>query len=259
MTSMTLKTKDGFELSVEYEKVDDTNKIVVFAHGMTVDKDDEGIFVKAARRLNELGISTIRFDFRAHGKSTGQSANDFTISGELNDLGTIMEFVKKEEYEKVGLAGASFGGGISALYTGDHTDEIDALALANPALDYEKCFLNPTTPWAKEHFSHLKDRLDKDGMIRIGSRQFAAGPQIFKEMEEYFPDKTIEQYQGPMLVVHGTLDSKVSYGDAYKIFQRWGRPNWKFITVDGAEHGFHEEQYETRVTHSLVDFFSEKL
>mgnify|MGYP003969291577 FL=1 len=259
MTSLTLNTSDGFVLSVDYEKVEESTQVVIFAHGMTVNMDDEGIFVKAARKLKDLHISTIRFDFRAHGKSTGKSEIDFTISGELIDLDTIMKFVQDEGYKKIGLAGASFGGGISALYAGEHATDIDALVLANPALDYKKCFLNPTTTWAREHFSDLDERLSKDGMIKIGSRQFGAGAKLFEEMKEYFPHRKLSAYNKPLLIVHGTKDSKVAYDDAYEVYQQLDNPLKRFETIDGSEHGFHGEQYENRVTRMIADFFKEQL
>lgn len=259
MSSMTLTTPDGFRLSVVYEKIAESEKVVVFAHGMTVDKDDEGIFVKAAQKLKDQKISTLRFDFRAHGKSSGKPATDFTISGELTDLATVMQFVKNEGYQKIGLAGASFGGGIAALYAGQHPNEVDALVLANPALDYKKCFLNPTTEWAKKHFANLAERLNKDGMIKIGSRQFGAGAKLFEEMKQYFPDKKLATYDKPLLMVHGTKDSKVSYGDAWEVYQQLDNPQKRFETIDGSEHGFHEEPYENMVTHMIVDFFATQL
>ena len=83
---MKIKTKDNFELDVLYNKIEKAKGVIVFAHGMTVNKDDEGIFVRADKELQKLGFSTLRFDFRAHGKSQGESVTDFTISNELKDL-----------------------------------------------------------------------------------------------------------------------------------------------------------------------------
>lgn len=259
MSSIILTTPDGFKLSVEYEKIEKSEKVVVFAHGMTVDKNDEGIFVKAALKLKDLKVSTLRFDFRAHGESSGKPENDFTISGELTDLATIMLFVKNEGFKKIGLAGASFGGGIAALYAGEHVEEIEALVLANPALDYKKCFLNPTTEWARKHFVNLEDRLSKDGMIKIGSRQFGAGARLFEEMQQYFPDRKLAMYDKPLLMVHGTRDSKVAYGDAWEVYQQLDNPRKRFETIDGSEHGFHEEPYENMVTHMIAAFFETQL
>lgn len=152
---MNIKTPDGFVLDAIFNKIPNSDKGVVFAHGMTVDKDDEGIFVRAEPRLNKLGFSTLRFDFRAHGKSSGNSITDFTISGELVDLDTVISFMEKQGIKWIGLAGASFGGGITALFGSNNPQRIQALFLANPAVDFEKGFLKPTTRWAMEHFVNL--------------------------------------------------------------------------------------------------------
>lgn len=255
---ISIKTKDGFKLSVVYKNLHESARVVIFAHGMTVDKDDEGIFVRAEKLLNEAGISTIRFDFRSHGKSSGKSEKDFTISGELQDLTTIVEFAKNEAYEWIGLAGASFGGGIAALFAGDHGKDISALALANPALDYSKAFLKPTTPWAKKHFDDVFERLKKEGYIRIGSRKFKAGVGLFEEMKKYFPFQKLEEYKNPLLVVHGTEDTKVSFKDAESVFEGLSNKYKIFESIEGSEHGFHNEPFETTVTDHIVKFFVDK-
>jgi pimeloyl-ACP methyl ester carboxylesterase len=131
--------------------------------------------------------------------------------------------------------------------------------LANPALDYKKCFLEPTTEWAKKHFSNLQERLNKDGMIKIGSRGFGAGSRLFEEMKQYFPDKKLAVYDKPLLIVHGTKDSKVAYGDAYEIYKQLDNPQKRFETIDGSEHGFHEEPYENQVTFMIADFIKDQL
>src|SRR3989344_9482322 len=105
---MHIQTQDGFILDAVYNKVNDSHTAIVFAHGMTVDKENEGIFVRAEGELNSAGYSTFRFDFRAHGASLGNSITDFTISGELQDMRDVMEFLKNEKYDRIGLAGAIF-------------------------------------------------------------------------------------------------------------------------------------------------------
>src|SRR3972149_5648941 len=106
---MKIKTRDGFLLDAVFNDVRGSDKGIIFAHGITVNKDDEGVFNRSELKLNELGFSTIRFDFRAHGKSTGNSIKDFYISGELIDLETIFRFMKDNGIQEINLAGASFG------------------------------------------------------------------------------------------------------------------------------------------------------
>ncbi len=255
---ITIKTPDSYILSVIYNKVPQSLKVVVFAHGMTVNKDDEGIFVRSEKLLNDAGISTLRFDFRAHGDSTGSSKEDFTITGELTDLEAIVNFAQQEGFEWIGLAGASFGGSIAALYSGDDRGSIHALLLANPVLDYAKCFLTPTTPWAKKYFENALQVIKKDGFVKIGSRQFKAGQRLFDEMQQYFPFKVLDNYKQPLLIVHGTADSKVSHQDARDVYESLHNEYKHFESIGGSEHGFHDEPFESQVTDLITAFFKEK-
>ncbi|MDP3726878.1 MAG: alpha/beta fold hydrolase [bacterium] len=254
--NIKIKTKDNFILDGILNGVNGTNKGVILAHGMTVDRDDEGIFVRAEHKLNELGFFTLRFDFRAHGKSQGNSVKDFTISGELEDLSSAVTLMLNTGGIKwLGLAGASFGGGISALYAGQHNNQINALFLANPVLDYEKCFLKPTTPWAKEYFENVFERIDQYGFIEVGSRKFKAGRRLFEEMKNFKPCEELRKYKNPLLVVHGDQDSRVSYQDVVNCFSSLPNFQKKLEIIEGAEHGFHEEPYGTQVVDMIIEFF----
>lgn len=254
---MKVTTPDQFELDVVYHKIKNFKRIVVFAHGMTVNKDDEGIFVRADAELQKRGFSTLRFDFRAHGNSSGNSVTDFTITNELVDLQSMINFVRDEGYEWIGLAGASFGGGIAALYAGEHPQIIQKLLLANPVLDYEKCFLRLTTPWSKVDFNNVFERIDQEGCIKVGSRRFALGRKLFEEMSEYHPCNVLKNFTKPLLIIHGDLDSKVSFQDTYECFQSLPTSQKRFEKIVGSEHGFHTEPFETQVTNMVVEFFSE--
>lgn len=253
---MKIKTSDGFVLDAVFNRIPNSSKGVVFAPGMTVDKDDEGIFVRAEPRLNKLGFSTLRFDFRAHGKSSGNSITDFTISGELTDLDTIISFMKKQGINWIGLAGASFGGGIAALYVSNNVQRIQALFLANPAVDFEKGFLKPTTRWAMKHFANLHSRIQHKGFIEIASRKFKVGKKLFDEMKDYHPCESLQKYPNRLMVVHGDRDDKVACKDVVGCFESLPSKMKMLEIVKGAEHGFHSEPYETQVVKMIVDFFN---
>ena len=253
---MKIKTKDNFELTISYHKTDKAKGVIIFAHGITVDKDNEGIFVRVDKKLQTVGFSTLRFDFRGHGQSQGQSEKDVTIANELCDLGAIIDFVRKDKYMFIGLAGASFGGSIAALFAGQHPSLIQKLFLANPVLDYEKGFLKPTTPWAKKSFEDVFDRIDREGFIAIGSRKFKVGRKLFEEMSIYHPYETLKAYTNPLFIVHGDKDNKVAFQDTYKCFQNLPNKQKHFEKIEGSEHGFHEKPFETQVTKMIVNFFT---
>lgn len=257
LQEVTIKTSDGFELDTAYYKADG-DKIVIFAHGMTVDKDDEGIFIRAGDYLHADDFSTLRFDFRAHGKSSGDSAKDFTISGELHDLETVVQWVRKQGYREIHLARASFGGSIVALYAGKYPHLPVSIFLANPVLDYQKAFLNPTTPWAQENFQDTTKKVKQKGYIEIGSRNFKAGKSLFDEMTRFSPCEDLQKYSRPTLIVHGTHDTKVALEGVRDCYNQLPNTQKQLEIIEHATHGFHAEPFETDVVNLLVDFFLEQ-
>lgn len=252
---MELNTPDNFSLSTIFTHIPDAEKIVIFAHGLTVDKTDEGIFIRAEKGLHQAGISTLRFDFRGHGDSSGVPETDVTISGELTDLSTVVDFAKIQGFTQIGLAGASFGGSIAALYAGKFPQNIKALLLANPVIDYQTAFLKPLTPWGRRQFKNLNQRLDRDKVIKIGSRNFRLGKRLFDEMIAYSPGDSLSTYDGALAVVHGTNDSKIDFDSIQEIFLQLSNPQKIFTQIEQADHGFHVEPFETEVSDQVVHFF----
>jgi len=170
-------------------------------------------------------------------------------------LEAIFNFVKNQGFNWIGLAGASFGGGITALYVGKYPEQIQSLFLANPVLNYKKEFLNPTTPWAKEQFKNVFERIDKDGFIAVGSRKFKIGRKVFEEMEKFYPCDSLKNYQGKLMIVHGDKDSKVAYENVVECFGALPNQQKMIKILKDSDHGFHEEPYETQVVKMIVDFF----
>jgi pimeloyl-ACP methyl ester carboxylesterase len=228
---------------------------VAFAHGMSVDMDGEGIFVKAFRELAGLGWHLIRFDFRAHGKSQGKSRNDFKLSGELLDLDAAVARLRELGAAKIGVAGASFGGGVAALYAGLHPDALQALLLANPLLDYQG-ILQPLTPWGKSVFSNWKAELAAQGFVGMKAdwSSLEMGPEFFAELAAHDPAKALRAYKGPALALHGDLDEMVDLESTRRAFASAGR----FEVLPGVGHGFHGPE-EDAVASRVAAFFRETL
>ncbi|MBU2632618.1 lysophospholipase [Patescibacteria group bacterium] len=250
---MKLTTRDGFILDATFHK-GTNSKAVVFAHGMTVDKENEEPFMQASKKLNKLGFSTLLFDFRAHGKSTGDSKGDFTIFGELIDVSTCFDFIKKQGINWVGLAGASFGGSISSLFAGANSNLVQKLVLIYPVLDYKNNLLDCEAPWTKKYFSDVFNKLNKNGFIKVGSRDFKMGKQVFKEMKNYSPIGALKTYKKPILVIHGDKDSYVKMQTIKNLVEPI--PNAKFEIIKNAEHGLSDKPYCTQTVDLIVKFFN---
>jgi len=248
MKSIILDTPDGFNLDTLYHR--GTNSIgIVFCHGLSWYKEGEEPFLNAAQQLGKLGFSTLLFDFRGHGKSTGDSVKDFTLTGELTDINTAVTFLKEKGIKRIYLAGASFGAGAAIQYASAHINDIQRLFLANPTLEYERSI--------HKHFEPQKELLASKGYVETGSRKFRLGKKLFEELQHVVvPYKELEKYPHDLFIIHGDRDTRIPYKTSVEHFERLQNPKKQLSLILGADHGFHEEPFTTQATEQIVNFFS---
>ncbi len=214
-------------------------KCIILCHGITVTKDESGIFTELAKKLSDSGFAVFRFDFRGHGESEGSSI-DLTVTGEKNDLESAVTFMKKQGYKIFGIVAASFGGGAVSLFTSEKREIIKAVVFWNAIIDYHS-ILKPKLPWPKKNFNkEAMEKLKKQGFIEVGSRKFKIGSKLFMELKEIEPWKGIKDLDLPTLFIHGDSDSYVPYEDSVKYSNLF--KNSRLETIKGGEHGFQENK-----------------
>ncbi len=207
---------------------------VVLAHGITVDKNEGGFYTTLAEELCNAGIASLRFDFRGHGESDGRSS-DMTIAGEVKDLAAAAQEVQRRFHVAPAIVAASFGGGIAVLLAGAKEVDLSALVLLNPVLDYTRTFLRPETEWARQWFNPQALReAEATGTLDLGG--FVLGKPLLDEFRRYEPLARIPSLNMPVMIVHGTADSKVPFDPAKQasIASR----NVSLMALEGADHGF---------------------
>ncbi len=225
-----------------------TGKCVVLCHGLSVDKDEGGIFAELAGRLAK-SFAVFRFDFRGHGESEGRSV-DMTVAGEEKDLEAAVRFLISLGYRKFGILGASFAGGAVSLFAARHQDDVKAVVLWNALIDYSS-FFEPKLPWPKKYFGYKAiQKMEKDGFIRVEG--FELGKKLFDEAKSLKPWKELLKLDIPVLFVHGNKDTYVPYEDSVKYSKMLKA---KLETIEGSEHGFRGNEKE--VLKLTADFFSE--
>lgn len=215
-----------------------TGNCIILCHGITVDKDEDGIYTELANKLAEVGYHVFRFDFRGHGESQGNSVN-MTVKGEVEDLEAAIKFLQKKGHKTFGIVASSFGGGPALFYTAEHQDAIKAIVLWNPLIDYHSV-LDPQLPWPQENFGPEQMKfLNEKGYLPIGSRKFRIGKALIEEMISTEPFKALEKIDIPVLFIHGDKDTYVPYEDSVK-YAKWPKKG-EIITMEGADHSFHEK------------------
>jgi uncharacterized protein len=106
-----------------YRNVPVGTPVVILCHGFTGDKIGPNQFIlNMGKAIEESGKVAIRFDFAGSGESQGEFAEDTKVSGWLEDVKSVVAWVKKQP-EFVGspifLFGHSLGGLIVLMYHDD--------------------------------------------------------------------------------------------------------------------------------------------
>lgn len=258
MTSFELPSVDGISLDVTLHTGTNCpiSGTVVLAHGITVDKDEGGMFLRLADGLARRGLTVIQFSFRGHGRSEG-TQRGMTISGEMLDLQAIIEFAVRAHPERLSLVAASFGAvpvSLSLPYLGD---QLQAMVLWNPVLDLCRTFVNPELPWGRQNFSHEQQRMLRSVGYLLVDDEFQMGRVLFDEMRLYRPVDCFIASAVPALVVHGDQDTYVSYDIARSAAA--ARRNCDFHTVRGSDHGFDTRDREDEAIRVTIDWLIRRL
>ena len=178
----------------------ETDKIIIFAHGSSSNKDRLSL-IKIAEELSEE-YSFLRFDFGGSGESYDC---DIEIGSQVSDLKGAIRFAKARGYSDICLMGASLGGLISVLC---YSPEIKVMILLAPL----------TT-------SKVPTDLKTDEKLKIlGEKGFierVKDGKVFRFSKKYFDyrgkinQKELLSGVGvPVLIIHGDADDTVSLDDS---------------------------------------------
>jgi uncharacterized protein len=254
---MTINTRessfvsDGFVLRSTITEPAPSSGAVLVAHGITGDRHEDGVLDSLAQALaRDAYVASLRFDFRGHGESDGESA-DMTVSGEVADIrNAATEFDGLAGALPKGLIACSFAAIPAAHVLADPKADFDFAVLLNPVLDLHSAFIEPETPWARQWFTPeaVKAALDGENPIMIGD-SFELSALALRELNEGpGPLELLRDVTIPMLVVHPRSDTYVSFDIAKKFAEQ--HPRAQFESVDG-EHGFHQTS-ETKALLKMV-------
>lgn len=251
------KNSDGLNLCgvFTFPKIQ-TQTCIVLCHGITVDKNEGGIFTELANKLSS-NFAVFRFDFRGHGESEGNSI-DMTIEGEEKDFKAAFEYLKGKGFNKFGLVSASFAGGATCFFLSKHKNPVSALVLWNALIDYGSK-IDTKTEWQKKYWGKpAYERAKEFGFTEIGSRKFKVGFKLMEEVYSLKPWGKLLKIDIPMLFIHGDKDTYVPYQDSVKYSKMV--KDGQLVTIKGAEHGFHDNpEHGKEADQATIQFFKRNL
>ena len=213
---------------------------VLLVHGLTVDRHEAGFYDLFAARLAANGYASLRFDLRAHGKSSGDFQT-FSLSAVLGDIQAAVRALQtRTNLPKCHLVGTSFSGGLTIWASSLIEPKVGRIVLFNPLLNYRKRFLEEKTWFDGLALTSAGVReLSKNGYLKHLS--FKLSIPFINELMTYRITK-LPKPKIPVLTIHGTQDSMVPYSIA-KRHSRYNAAS-TFLSIGGADHGFYEPSDE---------------
>ncbi|RLC05035.1 MAG: alpha/beta hydrolase [Deltaproteobacteria bacterium] len=118
--------------------------IICHPHPLYGGNMDNQVVVTIAEAFFEKGFTTLKFNFRGTGNSTGMFDNG---NGEQEDIRAAMTWLTKNNYQKIYLAGYSFGARMNAAVVSRGCEIEDHIMVSPPAgfMSFEEIANMPST------------------------------------------------------------------------------------------------------------------
>jgi uncharacterized protein len=180
------------------------NTWVVFAHGFTGHRLGPGyLYVRIARELAEIGISSLRFDFSGAGESDGQF-QDMTIAAMQSDLLSAIRFIKHKAHPAhIILLGHSLGGCIAALCAKEKG--VDGMILLAPVADPLGIARRRKEMIARGHNAR--------GYFENGPHEM--GVRFLDGLKDISPSEILaNHFKGKLILFQGDADPSISMSES---------------------------------------------
>ncbi|MFD7720447.1 alpha/beta hydrolase [Streptomyces sp. NPDC059814] len=211
--------------------------MAILVHGSGVTREEGGFFTRLAAGLSASGVTSLRFDLRAHGASGGRES-ELTIASVANDIRAACDHLRAHTGRPgpVHVIAASFSGGAAALHAAHRPGDVDKLVLLNPRLDYKERYVTSRPGWSGDYLSgDMAVRLDEQGFTE--KSPFELNRTLLNEVFYLDIPAILAGVRAPSLMVHGTADTFVPVESSRRHQAMFGGPV-ELVELDGAQHGF---------------------
>ena len=244
-------TDDGIRLNATLDMpvhMEGKCPLVIVIHGFTGNSEEPHI-VAVSKMFNELGLATLRVDMYGHGKSDGQF-RDHTLFKWMTNAMTVVDYARKLDFvTDIYLCGHSQGGLTVMLTAALERERIKGLIPMSPATSIPEgarrgCILG--IPFDTESIPD-DFYLERKGMT-LGGNYARVARTINVE-------DAIDQYKGPVLLVHGDADETVPVQCSIDAAKRYANADLNIIHGDTHCYDNHLDQ----VTAAIREWMEKQL
>lgn len=220
-------------------------RVAVICHGFGSNKE-RPLLRAIADSLQAKGIASIRFDFNGCGKSDGRY-EDMTVPNEIVDAEKVVAYAMQQSWvSDVSIIGHSQGGVVASMVAGKLNGSIRSAALLAPAAVLRDDALRGQVQGAVYDAGNIPET------VTVPGRNLHVGRNYFVTAQTLPIYETALQYEGPVILVHGTADRIVPY--TYSERYKQGYKDARLCLLPGVDHSFTDAQSRARAA-SLVSSF----
>ncbi|PKO99366.1 MAG: osmotically inducible protein C [Bacteroidetes bacterium HGW-Bacteroidetes-2] len=227
LKKVTFTNNKGEELSGRLELPDNQHphNFVLFAHCFTCNKNLSAV-VNISRELADKGFGVLRFDFTGLGESAGDFS-DTNFSGNVEDLITAANWLKKNHQAPTILVGHSLGGA-AVIFAAEKIESIKAIATISAPSDP-----NHIKKLLKSSIEEIETK--GQAVVNLSGRDFTIKQQFLNDLKTKSLPDIVKKLRKAILVMHSPQDSLVGINNAEEIYSAARHPK-SFISLDGADH-----------------------
>ena len=225
-----------------------TNTIVVLCHGFLSNKNSTTNRT-LTRMLNARGIATYRFDFFGQGESEGRF-EDITTTLAVGQANAAIDDVLSKDYHTIGLAGSSFGG-LVAILTAAHRQDIACLALKCPVVDFAeelRLEFGPVEMARWQATDTIQNNMGGPERVRLKYRLY----EDSLRQAAYGPASGMTT---PTLIVQGQKDELVPLHQSQKLFDLLRGPK-RIDLLPEADHQFTRAEDFHAMTTAITEWLA---
>ena len=238
---LTVRNSRGDRLAACWHLPAATNGrgVVVVSHGMLSSKDSDK-HREVCSRVASAGWFAVRFDFAGRGESEGDPEL-LTVSREIDDLGCVLEVVRKRHGRSAPLvlAGSSLGGTVAVL-TAASMQPAGLVTAGAPAKIPQQARSGWTGSGALEN-----------GRVQVAPGEWIRS-EFFSDAARHDVPAAARQVSCPWLVIHATNDDVVSFSNASSLASA-GRAT-RLLAHPSAGHRFHEPAHQRWLVGQVAAF-----
>ena len=197
----------------------------VFAHCFAGTRHTPGAS-RIAKRLTDVGIATLRFDFPGLGQSEGDFG-DTSFSTNVDDIEAAAAWLA-DNYSAPQLAMGHSLGGAATLAAASRIPSLRCVATVGAPFDPAHSVL---------HYADKIGEADANGEVEVilGGRALTISRTFLEDLADTNPEYYLPQLRKPLMILHSPIDTTVGIDNAQNIFLKTRYPK-SLVSLVGADH-----------------------